>query len=46
MESNNDISIMLGQRELSTMSMPFIPTNQPNVIGNVDEYDESEDPTI
>ena len=44
--SNIETSIMMGQRELSVMSASYIPTAQPNVIGNAHTYEDSEDPTV
>ena len=44
--SNIETSLMIGQRELSIMSAAYIPTTQPNVIGNAQTYEDSEDPTV
>ena len=44
--SNIETSLMMGQRELSIMSAAYIPSTQPNVIGNAQTYEDSEDPTV
>ena len=44
--SNIETSLMMGQRELSIMSAAYVPSNQPNVIGNAQTYEDSEEPTV